>query len=422
MKVSLEALPATDSKARAIGAAASFVSPDLPFLQADFWSRFKESFGWRGLAFRLSVSAMPDPGSSTTELRVLLRSLAGPLCFAYLPGGPALDCPPDSRPELLASLGAALRRHLPPFCLFIRFDPPWFEVEEGLAGEGEGPQSPAPGQVPSEAAAGAPSRPTFSPPLRKAESDVQPPDSVFLDLHREEDEILAGMKPKWRYNVRLAAKKGILVSEEGLEGLPEFYRLYEETSRRDRIAIHPLAYYEKLFELARAGGEGLGRPGLVDLRLWVARHEGEAVAAIVTLYHGNRATYLYGASSDSKRSLMPAYALQWAAIMAARQNGCAIYDFYGIPPSEDPDHPMAGLYRFKTGFGGSIVHYAGSWDLPLSPALYALWSLAESLRAFWFKKLKKRLGGGLSTLRKSTGANGSPPASAREASSQDSGT
>ena len=416
MKVTLEPLAVTDSRLAPIGSVAS--ASVLPFLQSDFWSRFKEAFGWRGLAFRLSVSGLSASVPSSIELRVLLRSLAGPLCFAYLPGGPALDCPADSRSELLAALGSALRRHLPPLCLFIRFDPPWYETEEGPVGGGEEPQSPEQGRASGEASL-PPSRPVFYPPLRKAESDVQPPDSVFLDLRREEEAILAGMKPKWRYNIRLAAKKGIHVVDEGRSGLPDFYRLYEETSRRDRIAIHPLAYYEKLFELAGADKPGEGGQASVDLRLWVARHDGEAVAAIVTLFMGDRATYLYGASSDSKRSLMPAYALQWAAIRAASQAGCSTYDFYGIPPTEDPGHPMAGLYRFKTGFGGSLVHYAGSWDLSLSPFLYAFWSLAESLRVFWFKKLKKRLGAWKTVLRKKPGAATGSEKSSLDASSRD---
>jgi len=216
---------------------------------------------------------------------------------------------------------------------------------------------------------------------------VQPPDSTILDLDRSEEEILAGMKAKWRYNIRLAEKKGVIVSEEGRSGLDIFFGLYEETSRRDRIAIHPRAYYETLFEVAgdQAGGEG------ADLRLWVARFEGEALAAIITLFYNGSATYLYGASSDSRRSLMPAYALQWSAIRAARSAGCSSYDFYGIPPRDDPDHPMGGLYRFKTGFGGRLVHYPGSWDFAYRPFLYGFWALAEALRSFWFKVALKRI-------------------------------
>lgn len=357
----------------------------LPFLQADFWARFKGRFGWSSKAFLLEV---PDyPGSGTpVELRVLVRRLAGPLSFAYVPWGPAVDCPPDSRSDLLASLARALRPFLPATCLFLRLDPPWFERE-------------APGTVKEEPPPRLPVlRPSFAAPLRKAGSDVQPPDSVLLRIDRDDEELLSAMKPKWRYNVKLAAKKGVTVESEGTAALSIFYGLYEETSRRDRIAIHPQSYYEGLAavvaEARREGPTGeVGTSATVpELRVWVARHEGQPLASIITVFYGDTATYLYGASSDEKRSLMPAYALQWAAIRAAREAGCSTYDFYGIPPTDDPDHAMAGLYRFKTGFGGDIVHYAGSWDVPLVAPAYALWRAAEALRAFWFKDLRKRLG------------------------------
>jgi lipid II:glycine glycyltransferase (peptidoglycan interpeptide bridge formation enzyme) len=98
------------------------------------------------------------------------------------------------------------------------------------------------------------------------------------------------------------------------------------------------------------------------------------------LFRGKEATYLYGASSNIKRNLMAPYALQWKAIQDAQSSGCIVYDLFGIPPNEDPDHPMAGLYRFKTGFGGSIIHRPGSWDYPCKPLLYTLFKRAEHLR------------------------------------------
>jgi lipid II:glycine glycyltransferase (peptidoglycan interpeptide bridge formation enzyme) len=201
--------------------------------------------------------------------------------------------------------------------------------------------------------------------------------------------MLAGMKPKWRYNVRLAEKKGVVVSREGSGSLAEVYALYQETASRDGIAIHPLSYYETLFKTF----EGLEGPDASPggLSLWVARKDGEAIASIITLFHRRHATYLYGASSGEKRNLMPAYALQWSAIQAARDEGCVDYDFFGIPPDEDPRHPMAGLYLFKTGFGGRIVHRIGAVDIPLNAPAYYGFKLLESARLAWYKGLKKTL-------------------------------
>jgi lipid II:glycine glycyltransferase (peptidoglycan interpeptide bridge formation enzyme) len=205
---------------------------------------------------------------------------------------------------------------------------------------------------------------------------VQAPDTVLLDLTPPEEEILAGMNPKWRYNIRLAGRKGVAVRRAGEGELPVFYALFQETARRDGIAAHSLDYYRTLFAHGRdypvTGGTGQ------ELRLYLAEHEGEAAAAIITLFRGAQGVYLYGASSDRKRNIMASYALQWRAMTDARASGCRVYDLFGIPPSAGPGHPMAGLYRFKTGFGGRIVRRPGSWDYPCRP-----------LGAFIFRKMEK---------------------------------
>lgn len=345
------------------------------FLQSGFWGAFKSDFGWTPRHFVLLE------GGRRLPLLVLERRLGRGLSFAYIPHGPELDVAEAERPALLSDIAEGLRPKLGRGCLFVRFDPPWYLTEAaGPERENESTH-----RRPTQ-----PTRPAIGAPLHRAAVDVQPPDTVLLDLQKTEEELLAGMKPKWRYNVRLAEKKGVSVEERGISGLGEFYHLYETTSARDRIALHPERYYRRLFSLASEYKPVVGyRP---DLRLWVASHEGEALAAIVTLYRGERAVYLYGASSDSKRNLMPAYALQWAAIRAAKAAGCAEYDFYGIPPNDDPAHPMAGLYRFKTGFGGIIAHRSGSWDYPLLPFLYGCFRAAETARSWYFKEFRKKIG------------------------------
>lgn len=335
------------------------------FLQSRFWADFKSLASWTYVRYDVRLDGS---GYAPFALSVLVRELGLGITFAYVPHGPDAVVAVSDRGPLLVALAESLRADLPGSCAFIRFDPAWYETE-----------------VSNPSAS--PSRPGFSAPLRKA-SDVQPPDSVVLAIDRPEDELLAGMKPKWRYNVKLADKKGVTVASEGASGLPDFYALYELTAARDKIAIHPRSYYERLFSLEPANAAE-PRP---DLRLWMARYEGRALAAIITVFYRGEATYLYGASSDEHRNLMPAYALQWAAIRAAREAGCVSYDFYGIPPVDDPDHPMSGLYRFKTGFGGQIRHYAGAWDYVLRPLPYHGWRLAEQLRLFWHKSVRKRLG------------------------------
>ncbi len=330
------------------------------FLQTGFWGAFKSEFGWKPRHFRT--------GRDSTPLLVLERALARGFSFAYIPRGPSLGGDLASAPERLGGMAEALRSHLSADCVFLRVDPPWYA---------EGGQASIPPPVPPF-------------PFRRAGSDVQVPDTVILDLRGASDEeLLARMKPKWRYNIKYAEKKGVEVASEPGPGAVEvFYSLYRATALRDRIALHPERYYARLVSLAGDYG-----PGAPEIRVWIARYRGTPLAAIITSYLRGEAVYLYGASGDEHRNLMPAYALQWAALRAARDAGCGYYDFFGIPPSDDPGHPMAGLYRFKTGFGGTIRRYPGSWDYPLRRFPYGAYRAAEGLRGFWFKTVRKRLGG-----------------------------
>jgi lipid II:glycine glycyltransferase (peptidoglycan interpeptide bridge formation enzyme) len=216
--------------------------------------------------------------------------------------------------------------------------------------------------------------------------DIQPPSTVIVDLNGSDEEILARMKKRGRANIRVSQKRGVEIRRGGLDDLSRWYEIYQETARRDRIAIHDCNYYHTLLQMA-AGPADAPTP---DIRLYLARIEGNDEAGIITSFVRRRATYLYGASSSRHRSAMPAYGLQWQAMKDARAAGCTEYDLYGIPPAPDPDHPMAGLYLFKTGFGGRIIHRPGSWDYPLRPVLYRLYRLAEGFRAWYYRRFKKR--------------------------------
>ncbi len=338
------------------------------FLQSGFWGSFKARFGWNARAF---IVDWGDGGK--LPLLVIRRRLWRGASFAYLPWGPSLpaDFPSSDadRSAMLESLALALKEQLPPDTAFVRFDPPWASYGEDAAA------------------------PAILGSFRRAGADIQPPDTVIIDLTANEEDQLAAMKSKWRYNIRLAEKKGVAVRRLDAGGLDAFYALYEETAKRDRIAIHGKDYYAALFSHA---AEYKG--GAQDLRLYVAEHGDQPIAAIITLFRGEEATYLYGASSDSDRNLMPAYALQWRAMRDARDAGCLRYDLFGIPPNADAGHPMAGLYRFKTGFGGRIVHRSGSWDyayrLPSTAAFRMAEAFRKALRSARKARRKGRGGGG----------------------------
>ncbi|MCE5255258.1 MAG: peptidoglycan bridge formation glycyltransferase FemA/FemB family protein [Spirochaetaceae bacterium] len=336
------------------------------FMQSDFWAVFKSRTGWR--AYECNIEE--ESGGDT--LYALVRSMKGGLAFCYVPHGPA-SIPPDVFPQdYLEALAVGIRAAIREKIFFIRFDLSWETGEHAAVG--------LTAEIDSKRCRLARGTP------------VQVPDTVILSLEPSCEELLAAMKPKWRYNIRLAEKKGVEVKREGAEALPAFQKLYLETARRDGISIHADSYYRILFDTA-AEYAAAGRDKKLDLSVWTASHEGQPLASIITLFFGKHATYLYGASSDEKRNLMPAYALQWQAIQAAREAGCTDYDFFGIPPDDNPDDPMAGLYFFKTGFGGTIVHRTGCVDYPLMPFVYKAFRLGEKIRLFWYKKVRKDLSG-----------------------------
>ena len=363
------------------------------FLQTRFWASFKAMHGWTPYFFE-GTATKADNQNIRFNITVLVRKLKSFISIAYIPLGVELPKTADTTAEssdstssfenagsqfqydsheyllLLQDIARELKKLLPPTVFCIRFDPPIeFFTNEDRANylrmykKADGSEKIL---------------------LKKSPTDVQPPDTVLLPLYKTEEELLSAMKPKWRYNIRLAEKKSVTVKAAGAESIDSFYKVFMETAARDRIAVHGKDYYKSLLELSSDGSH-------VKTTLYIAEHEGETLAGIITLFTDTEAVYLYGASSDNKRNLMPAYLLQWTAIQDAKKFGSKVYDFYGIPPTDDEHHPMHGLYRFKTGFGGTVIHRAGSLDMPVKPVFYAFYILLEKLRAFYFKKVRKLL-------------------------------
>lgn len=211
---------------------------------------------------------------------------------------------------------------------------------------------------------------------------TQPERTLVVDLSASDEAILGALHHKTRYNIRLAERRGVSVREAGLPagslakaGSGEFeifWRMLGETAERDRFHVHPRAHYEKM--LASASDEGLA------VRLFVAEAGGEAVAAGIFAEFGGTMTYLHGASSSARRELMAPHLLHWEAMREAKRRGLARYDFWGIAPTDDARHPLAGVTRFKKGFGGQILASPGAWELPLRPFWYILYRAAKRLK------------------------------------------
>ena len=360
--------------------------PAGSFLQTRFWAEFKKRYGWTYRQYEVQCA-----GTDPFLLTVLLRQVSPFGLLAYIPMSPPLltdhdSCLPETaekRGVLLAELAESLIPLLPSRLFLIRFDPPWeCAVKNGKAQTFSATDFPLIPRTDGKTRYG----------LFKADANIQPADTVLLDLQQPLDTLMNECKPKWRYNIRLAEKKGVQIrcfsGEQAEMGISLFYRLYRETAVRDGIAIHSEDYYRSLCHLAADGN--YNTEGLL-LSVYTAFFENTPLAAIITLFSPREAVYLYGASSNEHRNLMPAYLLQWRAIQDAQNYGSRVYDFYGIPPTDDPNHPMHGLYRFKTGFGGMIIHRVGTLDIPAGLCRYTLYACAERLRGFWFKTVKKKL-------------------------------
>lgn len=341
---------------------------------------------------------------------VLVRSFAkGLFSIAYVPMYPVFSSDSVSAQDfcaVLEEIAVAVSPHLPKNTICVRFDP---VLEFDSASMRDNFIS----KVRCFSA-----RNRYS--LKKSDVDIQPPDTSLIDISRSEDEILASMKSKWRYNINLASRKGVQIERIGVnevsssigavsdgnscnvassqdeffsnlsKKVDEFYEVYRVTSARDGIAIHSKQYYLDL--LQKSAREKFAGNDVPLVRLYIARHEDDVLGAIITLVTRNEGVYLYGASSNVKRNLMPNFLLQWTAMRDARSAGARIYDLYGIPPTDDARHPMHGLFLFKTGFGGKNIHRVGTFDVPLNH-FYAFCSIAERTRAWWHKKFLKRIRG-----------------------------
>jgi peptidoglycan pentaglycine glycine transferase (the first glycine) len=324
--------PAWDERIRA--------AADGHLLQSWAWGELKARFGWE-------VQRVAVGGASA---QVLYRRLPGGLgSLAYVPRGPAADW--ADGPAVQALLGAvgpeAQRRRA--VCLKIE---------------------------PNQQEDAAPASVLRRLGCRPSPHAVQPRRTLLVDLDAEPEALLQHMKQKTRYNVRLAARKGVTVRHGGESDHAAFYRLMEATARRDAFAIHSEEYYRAADRLLVRAGHGC---------MLLAEHGGELLAGLVALAFGGTACYMYGASSDESRNLMPTYLLQGEAMLWARGHGCRSYDLWGVPDEDEAtleaqfegrNDGLWGVYRFKRGFGGRLVRTVGAWDLVYAPLRYRLYTLA----------------------------------------------
>jgi len=311
--------------------------PNAHILQTGEWGELKAAFGWE------PVRLILDDGSGA---QILFRRLPLGLTLAYLPKLAVSSQQLVVSEKFWAEVDLICKKHRAVF-LKVEFD----------AWENETIN-------------------TSHLALRTSTHNIQPPRTIVVDLQGTEDDILARMKQKTRYNIRLAGKKGVTVHP--WDDLPAFHQMMQITGGRDEFGVHSLEYYQRAYELFHPTGMA---------ELLVAEYEGEPLAALMAFAHGKRAWYIYGASNDHERNRMPTYLLQWEAMHWARSNGAEEYDLWGVPDADEEtlesqfterSDGLWGVYRFKRGFGGEVKRAAQAMDRVYNPLLYRLylWRMA----------------------------------------------
>ena len=361
--------------------------PNPHFLQTYEFGQVKAKYGWSPLYAvwdadgrwnvesdpnLLSTFNTPVAAAMILKRQIISNGFAARFSILYSPKGPLLDWTNESlRNRVLQDLQTFAKKQ---GAIFVKIDPDVVlgtgvpESEEDVIDNG--------GQaVVSE--------------LKRmgwefASAQIQFKNTVLIDLIPTEEELLARMKPKTRYNIRLAEKKGVILRVGTLEDLPMLYKMYAETSVRDGFLIRDEGYYQTMWKTFMAGGKSptirppsagqisnhqspLAEPLIADVN-------NEPVAAIFVFYFAGCAYYFYGMSRNLHREKMPSYLLQWEAIKRARAKGCTVYDLWGAPDVFDESDSMWGVYRFKEGLGGKVVRTLGAWDFAPSPLWYKMYS------------------------------------------------
>lgn len=208
--------------------------------------------------------------------------------------------------------------------------------------------------------------------------DVEPATTLLLDLHHDTASLLAAMKQKTRYNIRLAEKKDVRVSFAAAQDRPNWQQLSEqwwsllrETNARHRIRSHPEHYYATMMEV-------LGNAALLEVAC--AHHAGQLLAMHLLIRFGDTMTYLHGATTHHKKEFMAPYLLQWKSIQRGRDAGLRWYDFFGVSPAHAPQHPLAAVTQFKEGFGGRRISFPGTFEFSFSHPWYTMYKGAKMLK------------------------------------------
>ena len=320
------------------------------FMQSVLWSRVKTDWKWEAFLLRDAES-----GKIYGSCALLFRKMPGlPYTIAYAPRGPVCDISNKAvLAEILEGTKELAKKHK---SVVLKIDPDVLSSDTVFQSDMQ--------------------ELGFSLLKGGAEFDMTQPKYVFrLALEgRNIDELIDSFESKTRYNLRLAARKGVTVEISGEEGLTAFSDIMVVTGVRDNFLTRPKAYFQKILDQF---GE--------HARLYIAKFEGKAIAGTLAIYYGDKVWYLYGASSNEYRNVMPNYLLQTEMIKWAAEKNCRIYDFRGVAGILAEDHPMYGLYRFKKGFNGDFTEFCGEFEYVFNKPVHFAFTNAMKI----YKKARK---------------------------------
>lgn len=330
--------------------------PQAHPLQSWAWGAFKSRWGWQA-----SHLAFERDGAAVGAALLLQRHIPRlPFSILYTPKGPIFDYADRTLwLEITAALEQIARRDR---AIFIKIDPDII-------------------QATGESADPVPDGHAFAEMLATrgwcfSADQIQFRNTVTLELTQSEEELLAAMKQKTRYNIRLAARKGVEIRQGTPADFPAIVEMYGETAERDAFLIRPTDYYlDGWTTLYKAG---LAQP-------FIAEYAERPLGAVIIVKFNQKAIYMYGASTERERQRMPNYLLQWESIRWAREQGCTLYDFWGAPDVFEEDDRLWGVWRFKSGFNGLVAHHIGAWDYAPRPWLYWLYTTAAPQYLAWLR-------------------------------------
>ena len=318
--------------------------PDAHLLQTGEWGELKSAFGWKPVRVI----------SENVGVQILFRRLPLGFTVGYVPKPVISDQLSVNSEQFWKEIDEVCRKH---HAIFLKLEPDLWKnqkPETSALNEAEG----------------------WNLKLETSPHNIQPPRTIIINIKDTEDAILARMKQKTRYNIRLAEKKGVTV--RAWDDVDSFHKMMLVTGGRDGFGVHSLEYYRRAYELLHPKGLG---------NILVAEYEGKPLAALFVARNGHRAYYLYGASTDEERNRMPTYLLQWEAMKWAKTRSCEEYDLWGVPDEDEATleanfetrrDGLWGVYRFKRGFGGELRRAVQAMDRVYNPLLY--WAYLKFMR------------------------------------------